>query len=335
MVGTGQGIDDVDKPTFQQYVVDTICKYYFELLPVLGNRPNIQPHFTNEHDEDSSHSMVNGNKNDCILEDDDESLFDEHGNKIEQVHTSKVIDAQDNDKWNKVPERQSTSRMYIDLLEEDDDDYDDEFAGVKQTDRFKKTTVKERKSIPSSVSTMTSTNHSSTKSLLSPVSSVSSTNNRKESPTKKQKIDYNDKPLTPIDAKRIQNNLLKRHKKQIHGGKTTNKTFGMIEQEQDDRDFLKQCRSDKFEFETNKHKDEKAYKRQEILLSKEKISIDKARLDMDKEQAILIQNKIKAETALNDQKVMLVKLQMFKEREDFKKKNPDVAEDYVNSLFPV
>lgn len=56
---------------------------------------------------------------------------------------------------------------------------------------------------------------------------------------------------------------------------------------------------------------------------------------MDIQQSLLLQNKIKAETALNDQKMMLVKLQMFKEREAFKKANTCISDEYLNSLFPM
>ncbi len=91
----------------------------------------------------------------------------------------------------------------------------------------------------------------------------------------------------------------------------------------------------KITFEKQKYDYEKEYKTQKMKLNEEKILIDKARLDMEKQQALLIQEKTRAETALNDQKMMLVKLQMFKEREEFKKSHPDISEDYLNRLFPM
>jgi hypothetical protein len=45
---SGMGLTGTDKSTYQEHIVDNVCKYYFDLLPVLGDRPNIYPHYTNE-----------------------------------------------------------------------------------------------------------------------------------------------------------------------------------------------------------------------------------------------------------------------------------------------
>jgi hypothetical protein len=339
MIGTGQGLEDVDKPDFQQYVVDNICKYYFDLLPVLGNRPNITPAFTNEVDEDSSNDNKNSNGSFDFAEDETESLFDEEGNKINGITNNAVIDMTDNnDCYESNDDHVSrktnagNKNKYIDIIDDEEDDYVDEFAGIKRSSTLinKTTTAMTDKNYTSS----TTTRGESETTSQSSQSNKNGSPKKMASPPKRQKI-YDDKPMTPIDAKRIQNDLIRKHKRQIHGKKMNSKNFGLMDQEETDRSFLKECRKQKMTFENNKLKYEKECKKEELILTQEKINIDKKRLDMDIQQSLLIQNKIKAETALNDQKMMLVKLQMFKEREAFKKANPSMSEDYLNSLFPL
>jgi CRISPR/Cas system-associated protein endoribonuclease Cas2 len=66
---TGSGLFGIDHSNFQEYIVSLVCKYYFDLLPVLGSRPNVTPAFMNECEEDEEDH--NGN----IDSDDDESVF--------------------------------------------------------------------------------------------------------------------------------------------------------------------------------------------------------------------------------------------------------------------
>jgi hypothetical protein len=47
MEGTGRGTKGVEHANFQNYVVTNVCRYYFELLPVLKDRPNMKPWYTN------------------------------------------------------------------------------------------------------------------------------------------------------------------------------------------------------------------------------------------------------------------------------------------------
>jgi hypothetical protein len=47
MEGTGRGTTGIEHANFQNYVVTNICRYYFELLPVLKDRPNMKPWYTN------------------------------------------------------------------------------------------------------------------------------------------------------------------------------------------------------------------------------------------------------------------------------------------------
>ena len=46
--GNGLGKHSLEFTTFQEFIVKNVCKYYFQLDPVLRDRPNVYPWFTNE-----------------------------------------------------------------------------------------------------------------------------------------------------------------------------------------------------------------------------------------------------------------------------------------------
>ena len=48
MKNTGSGLEGFHFANFQDYIVKNVCKYYFELDPVLKDRPNVYPWVTNE-----------------------------------------------------------------------------------------------------------------------------------------------------------------------------------------------------------------------------------------------------------------------------------------------
>jgi hypothetical protein len=302
---SGMGLTETDKSTYQEHIVNDVCKYYFDLLPVLGDRPNIYPHYTNESVRKDNIVETFDNQSD----DDNESLFDEYGNRITtSSKVNELIDLRD------------------DNIDFDSDSNDSVFSRSRSTK--KKNNKKTNTPRSSSMTTRQSHNTSST-------SSSSILNTSDGSPPKKTKTSHDNQHLSPIDARRIQHNLLKKHKLQIHGRKNNSKNLGLVEQESDNRNFLVECRKQKITSEKRRYDFEKEYKTQQMKLNEEKILIDKARLQMEKQQALLIQEKTRAETALNDQKMMLVKLQMFKEREEFKKSHPDISEEYLNTLFPM
>jgi hypothetical protein len=67
---TGAGLEGIAFNKFQDYVYTKICKYYEQLDPVMKNRPNVYPVYTNSSDvEDEEDSIVmsshsNDNNND-------------------------------------------------------------------------------------------------------------------------------------------------------------------------------------------------------------------------------------------------------------------------------
>ena len=58
MAQTGNGLTGIEYTSFQEYVVKNVCRYYFDLDPILKDRPNVTQWATNEDtsDEDSSNN---------------------------------------------------------------------------------------------------------------------------------------------------------------------------------------------------------------------------------------------------------------------------------------
>lgn len=53
MNATGIGLKGLKHASFQEYIVKDICKHYFELDPILKDRPNVTPWSTNGGSDDS------------------------------------------------------------------------------------------------------------------------------------------------------------------------------------------------------------------------------------------------------------------------------------------
>jgi hypothetical protein len=313
MMSTGAGLHGIDHSNYQSWVVDKVCKYYNELMPVLGSRPNVSPIFTNEDEVESKNKTNHQSSNDCYNDDDDdddESLFNNLNQHINNKDSTKSVIEIDDDECINTTRRSS--------------------GGVGLQDYVSISSPS--KNTNSNFSSLSQTQTCSSTSFRSPVTEI--TVPTKASPPKKQKTAYNDKPLTPIEAKRIQHNLLRKHKLQIHGKKKEVKNLGLMTDESNDRDFLMSCRKEKIQFEKEKHDYEKAMKKEEITISKEKINIEKARLEIERKKEALIEKKIEGEIAFNDKKTMLLRLEMFKEREALKKANPDLTDEYLDARFP-
>jgi hypothetical protein len=134
--------------------------------------------------------------------------------------------------------------------------------------------------------------------------------------------------ITPIEAKQIQKGLLKSHKRQIHEKKKKDKLSGLTDEEVNDKNFLTECRKSKLLFEKERHSDIKK-------IEATKISIQKERLTMEKESKMLVNSQIMAQTKLDNQKAMLVKLEMYKEHLALKNSNPDISDKFLDKHFPI
>ena len=47
LMNTGSGLNGLAYTTFQELIVNIVCKYYYQLDPVLKNRPNVYAWHTN------------------------------------------------------------------------------------------------------------------------------------------------------------------------------------------------------------------------------------------------------------------------------------------------
>jgi hypothetical protein len=65
---SGMGLDETDATTFKEHITKDVCKYFYVLEPVLKDRPNMKPAWTNHMQETQK------NCDDSIELDDDESL---------------------------------------------------------------------------------------------------------------------------------------------------------------------------------------------------------------------------------------------------------------------
>jgi hypothetical protein len=102
----------------------------------------------------------------------------------------------------------------------------------------------------------------------------------------------------------------------------------MIEQEEDDRNFLRESRISKMKFEENQMKERNMREDQKITIERERLRLEKAQSDLN-------ERKIESETQLNNQRMMMVRLEIFKERQALKKSDPSLSDEYLDTLFPI
>ena len=300
---TGNGVHGFEKDnTFQEYIIRNVCKYYFELDPVLRDRPNVYPHYTNEDEKVkkyNGHIPTPKEKATIFLTSDDDDSIE--NNDIELFANDTT----------------------------DDDDDDDECVEY--------TTEKERNSINTnllsnsklSVSTI-NTEKNNDISISSPSSlenNFSSSSNTDDTNPKRQCVRNSDK-LTPLQAKKNQKLMKKKKKKSIASRINVDlkKSLG-TRFDDDDRELLKNNRKEKMDFEMERHNDLKN-------IESEKLKLEKERLNMERDNMRMKQSYITAQTNLEKNKIILLKMEMFKERQRIKKENSTITEEDLDNLFP-
>ena len=96
---------------------------------------------------------------------------------------------------------------------------------------------------------------------------------------------------------------------------------------QANRDLIVETRDAKMQFEIRRHDEMKDIEAQ-------KLKIEKERLQMDRDNNVIKQDHIFAQTKLENSKIVLLRMEMFKERQRIKKENPELTEDYLDKYFP-
>ena len=87
LLNTGSGIQGLAYTTFQELIVNTVCKYYYQLDPILKNRPNVYAWHTNDKARKNRMVETNGTTHDrnvqsILLSSDEEDISSIDNNMI-------------------------------------------------------------------------------------------------------------------------------------------------------------------------------------------------------------------------------------------------------------
>ena len=329
MAQTGNGLQGLEYTSFQEYIVKNICRYYFELDPILKDRPNVTPWATNEDtsDDDSKgtseveveveveRSNTSGRNSSVYLSSDNDSVSS-------SAHDMNVMECLDSDVEvvDMQPKKRSTSNI-----------------SKRSSNSLRANHEYDSNSIdsPKTISTHTNSSHVSNRSydynssdLNSSVDNISDVTiimkDKMIGKKKNKKSSY-----TPSEAKQLQKNMTKiKKKRRTIAKKSGNDIISKYKSsEEEEREMLLETRDKQMMFQEKQHMDMKT-------LEKEKISIERERLSMEKNTMMLKHRTMETQNNLEMSKIVLVRLEMFERREKIKKTNPSVTEDYLNNHFP-
>ena len=314
---SGEGLDGFKNTSLQEYIVREVCKYYFVLDPVLRDRPNVKAWFTNEEETSYSSGVIQNKK---VKEQTELLSSDDESNNSTKVPTPKdqsttIIEDSDN----------IDSPIESDIEFNTDSNYDKSFkdksGSEDEYDTF--STISRQTQSTTHQSSNSSNSSDDNNSLLSrtPIG-------QKEKKTNKKRHRYNKKRLTPSQAKIMHKNLKHKNKKRSIVNKKGKSDFStLITMDDDNRLLLIETRNKKMMYENSRHTDMK-------ILEEKKIRIAEQRLEMEESSTRIKNETLIIQRNLEKSKIVLLKLEMFKEREAVKKNNPNITDDYLNNLFP-
>jgi hypothetical protein len=322
---TGAGLSDDSFPSFHAMVIETICPWYEQLQPILKDRPNVYPCYTNESGDD---------RFDDVSENSDETLnsFDSSDDYVE----SSVM-SYDKKRINGRSVCTPDSKQLQSNLESFD-------LSTHHDTRETSSTNMERELNTSSISNLTSefdtvTNCSSSQKLddhcKNIASKVSSTRLKSN---KKQK-------LTPVKAKQLQQSLLRRKKRQIHT-KSNQSNSILNDDEKKERTIMIECTRNKMQLEEKRHRDMKEIEEKKILeenkREEERIKLTKERLALDRKTVELNNRKIEMEIqrdiilqAQEKKKLILLNAQVLKARREMIKDDPNISKEMLDQYLPL
>ena len=101
----------------------------------------------------------------------------------------------------------------------------------------------------------------------------------------------------------------------------------LITLDDDEKEVISETRKQRINFEFRRHNDMKS-------IENEKLAIDKERLKMEKDSMLIRVEQITAQTNVEKNRNLLLRLEIFKERQTIKKEFPDVTDEYLNENFP-
>jgi hypothetical protein len=302
---TGAGIHDFNEfRSFHDSVLKKHCRWYHELYPVFHDRPNVNAAYTNEDENDDSSSVG--------LED-DESLVSTSNSNSSDVEVVNF----NNNVSNNESGKESTAT----------NDNNNDFNLMNNMERHD-TSLQKSNEHTSSKNDEASGNDESVQ--IVPVSPVPITPTNVESPKKKAR-------LTPSQAKHIQKGLISNKKKQVRGKGRKGTGVFWNSKEEEEREVLMECRRTKMKFEQERHEDIKKIEHDKLQdLNKreaKKLSLDEERLKLESKA---IEMKMKRESVLYSQErknLMLLNMKIFKERQQMKKDDPTLTDEYLDKYF--
>ena len=106
-----------------------------------------------------------------------------------------------------------------------------------------------------------------------------------------------------------------------------NSVVGGTSISKENRELIVETRNAKINFEIKKHDDLKN-------IEAAKLKIEQERLQMDRDNMSMKRQHISAQTKLENSKIVLLRLEMFKERQRIKRENPGLTEEYLDEHFP-
>lgn len=329
MIQSGGGLQGSDVDSFAKYIRKYHCKYYYELRPIFGNRPNVQPWFTNEGqgrepDEDEDENRDDESLFSC---NDDENYVNDSARDQDNVDDDVVV--LDVDTGEVVPNKSAFSTLgckvntRLNLSELDDSDEDIFSTGNKV-----------QKSSNANVSSLSEDNVSrvsgSTNNVTSAVSVASTQSNSR---FKRKK--YGNKSISPASARRMQRSLLTSHQRQINQRKKKAKITGLTDKEEEEKEFLKETRESKMRFEQEVHFHNKKVEEKNDLREERKVLIEQEKLRMAKEEREEKKEQAKIQTEMEKTKLLMIKMEMYEKRMKMKRDNPEIDDEFLDKNFPL
>jgi hypothetical protein len=302
MIGTGAGTVGLEHDKFQDYIVDDVCRYYFELLPLMKDRPNVMPWFTNhgtEKDESTSEEL-SSDEEESIVELEDNSSSNNTKEDDVEIEVTKVTN---DSSGSGASTRRSSYDSTLDLFHSNNSTHDENDSSSDNS--VMKTSKNSRGN--KSVNNSTIANKNGSKKAVSINSSASSTTKGKN------------KKLSPLNAKQLKKNLFKERNNQINNKKRRGKTN--ITPENDEHEFFVEQRNIKMKFELEKHNDLKIQHDEKMELEKKKYKMH------EQEMSIRLDNE--------KNKRILSKVEIFKARLEFKKQDPTISDEFLDLHFPL
>jgi hypothetical protein len=298
--GSGNGLEGIEYADFHDRVLKETCRFYDDLHPILGDRPNVTPWCTNE-DSDFDKDEERSCSNESEASENEEEI-----NAIDINNCEVSIDMNiDTNTSDRTTCRSDNVNEVIDLSSSDDKANKSKLSDLSDGGDDNITqNRKARKDANAAISTSTSS-HTATS---------------KEVQKKKQK-------LSPVDAKKSQTKYQRQNKKHIHKKANDSKLTDLLESEQVERDYMMSSRKEKMSFEKERHDDLKTIENHKLRLDEKQLELEMTSFQLKHEQ-------MKLQTDYEKNKVTLQKIELFKRREELKKKH-NISDEVCDLHFPM